>query len=259
MRDKYYFFSDVHLGLYPPEKSREREKKIVKWLDTIKSDALEVFMVGDIFDFWHEHKHVVPKGFVRFFGKISELIDLGVKVHFFTGNHDIWAYGYFTEELDIPIYRKPIERLLGGKRFLIGHGDGVGPGDRAYKLLKWAFTNKFLQWWFSRLHPNFSMWIGKTWSKNSRYSKGIIAEGFLGADREHQVLYANETIKTENFDYFVFGHRHLPYKILLENGSSYIINLGDWIYSFTYGVFDGENFEVKAFENSKAQILGPTV
>ncbi len=254
MSKKYYFFSDVHLGLHPQEKSKEREKKVVRWLDEIKHDAAEIFMVGDIFDFWHEHKYVVPKGFVRFMGKLSELVDSGIKIHFFTGNHDIWAYGYFEEELNIKILRSPIEREINNKKFLIGHGDGIGPGDKSYKLLKWFFTNRVLQWFFSRLHPNFSMWIGKTWSKNSRYSKGVVSENFTGKEKEFQILFAKERIKKKHFDYFIFGHRHIPYDLELTKDSR-ILNLGDWISSFTYAVFDGDKMELKQFEGDGSIIL----
>jgi UDP-2,3-diacylglucosamine hydrolase len=252
-RNKIYFISDVHLGLYPIENSREREKKLVRWLDTIKEDASELFLVGDIFDFWHEHKHVVPKGFIRFFGKLSELSDAGVRISFFTGNHDIWAYGYFTEELNIPVYTGPIERVFGNRKFFIGHGDGLGPGDYSYKLLKWVFTNKALQWLFSRLHPNFSMWLGKNWSKKSRYAKGIVAEEFAGASKELQILFAQEKLLENHFDYFIFGHRHIPYDLLISENTR-IINLGDWIYSFTYAVFDGQELEVKQFEGDGRNI-----
>lgn len=254
MSKKYYFFSDAHLGLHPLEKSKEREKKVVRWLDEVKHDAAEIFMVGDIFDFWHEHKHVVPKGFVRFMGKLSELVDAGIKIHFFTGNHDIWAYGYFEEELGIKILKEPVEREINGKKFLIGHGDGIGPGDKGYKLLKWAFTNRVLQWFFSRLHPNFSMWIGKTWSKNSRYSKGVVSENFAGKDKELQIIYARERVKQKHFDYVIFGHRHIPYDLQLTEQSR-IINLGDWIYCYTYAVFDGENLELKQYEGDGSIIL----
>lgn len=253
-RKKIYFISDVHLGLYPYEKSREREKKLVKFLESIKSDASELYLVGDIFDFWHEHKHVVPKGFIRFFGKLAELIDIGVQIHFFTGNHDIWAYGYFTEELGIPVYTEPIEREYNGKKFLIGHGDGLGPGDLGYKILKAFFTSKFLQWWFARLHPNFSMWLGKTWSKKSRYSKGIVAEKFGGPEKELQIVFAKNTAEKKHFDYFIFGHRHIPYVYTL-NSNSKVINLGDWIYSFTFAVFDGDKLELKQFEGDGQSII----
>lgn len=253
MEKKIYFISDVHLGLYPYDKSREREKKVVRWLDSIKNDAGELFLAGDIFDFWHEHKRVVPKGFVRFLGKLSELSDAGVKIHFFNGNHDIWAYKYLKEELNIDIYPQLIKREFAGKKFIIGHGDGIGPGDKGYKLLKWAFTNKFLQWAFARLHPNFSMWIGSSWSKSSRYSKGIVAEGFVGPEKELQILYAKSELQKEHTDFFVFGHRHIPWDLPLSD-TSRIINLGDWIYSFTYAVFDGEKLEVKQFEGDGSKI-----
>jgi UDP-2,3-diacylglucosamine hydrolase len=252
VRNNYYFISDVHLGLYPVENSLEREKKLVRWLDSIKSDAAEIFLVGDIFDFWHEHKHVVPKGFVRFLGKLAEIADLGVKIHFFSGNHDIWAYGYFKEELNIEIIHKPVEREIGGKKFFIGHGDGIGPGDVGYKILKWIFKNPILQWIFARLHPNFSMWIGKSWSKSSRYSKGIVAEEFVG-EKEFQIIFARETIKKNPFDFFIFGHRHIPWDIKISDNSR-VINLGDWIYSFTYAVFDGKNLELRQFEGNSDNI-----
>jgi UDP-2,3-diacylglucosamine hydrolase len=252
VRNKYYFISDVHLGLYPLENSREREKKLNRWLDTIKDDAAELYLVGDIFDFWHEHKHVVPKGFVRFLGRLAELTDLGVKVYFFSGNHDIWAYGYFEDELNIPIIHHPIEREIGGKKFFIGHGDGVGPGDTGYKLLKWVFRNRVLQWIFARLHPNFAMWLGKSWSKNSRYSKGIVAEEFVG-EKELQIIFARETLNQKTFDYFIFGHRHIPWDLKLKDDSR-IINLGDWIYSFTYAVFDGNDLQLKQFEGDGKNI-----
>lgn len=245
----------MHLGLHPLDKSLEREKKIVRFLDSIKDDALEIFMVGDIFDFWHEHKHVVPKGFTRFFGKLAELTDAGIKIHFFRGNHDIWAYGYFQEELNINIHYDPIIREINGKKYFIGHGDGLGPGDVGYKILKVAFTSKILQWGFSRLHPNLSMWLGKTWSKNSRYAKGIVAEEFAGEDKEFLIQFANSKLKAEHFDYFIFGHRHIPYDLpLSSNENARIINLGDWIYSFTYAQIDGNSIELKQFEGDGANI-----
>lgn len=254
MQKKYYFISDAHLGLYPYEKSREREKKLVRWLESIQNDVEELYLVGDIFDFWHEHKHVVPKGFVRFLGKLGELVDKDVKIYFFTGNHDIWAYSYFNEELNIPIFNAPIEKEICGKKFFIGHGDGLGPGDLGYKLLKAAFTSRILQWLFARLHPNFSMWLGKSWSKKSRYSKGIVSEEFAGPDKELQLVFAKELLQKKHFDYFIFGHRHIPFEYKL-NEHSRVINLGDWIYSFTYAVFDGNKLEIKQFEGTGKNIL----
>ena len=251
---KVFFISDIHLGLYPCDKSLEREKKLVRWIDSVKKDMSELYLLGDIFDFWHEHKRVIPKGYSRFLGKIAELADSGIKIHFFTGNHDVWAYNYFRTEFGAEIYHKPQLREISGLKLFIAHGDGLGPGDKGYKLLKWAFRNKILQWFFARLHPNFSMWLGTTWSKHSRYAKGIVAEEFGGEEKELQILFAKEVLKTEHIDLFIFGHRHVAYDIQISDNSR-CINLGDWIYSFSYGVLDGNNFTLKTFESEIDIIL----
>ncbi|NTV84645.1 MAG: UDP-2,3-diacylglucosamine diphosphatase, partial [Bacteroidales bacterium] len=171
-KGKIYFISDVHLGLYPPEKSLIREHLLVNWLEGIKEDAAELYLLGDIFDFWHEYKYVAPRGFTRFLGKVAELADRGVQLHYFKGNHDIWIYDYLPDEIGLTLYRQHITRHINGKKFFIGHGDGIGSGDNGYKLMKWGFTNKVLQWLFARIHPNASMAFGKRWSKSSRYAKG---------------------------------------------------------------------------------------
>lgn len=250
-----YFISDAHLGLYPVSRSAEREKILVNWLDTIKKDASEIFLLGDIFDFWHEYKHVVPRGFTRFLGKLAELSDLGIKIHFFTGNHDIWVYDYLPSEIGLTLYRHHITREMNGKRFFIGHGDGIGQGDNGYKFLKGIFTNKILQWLFARIHPNASMAFGKRWSKNSRFAKGIIAEPFLGEEKEYQIAFARETLKKEHFDYFIFGHRHIPFVIPVGD-SSQVFNIGDWIVHFTYAVWDGEKLELHSiFPEKEKEII----
>jgi len=251
---KVYFISDVHLGLYPEEKSLEREKLVVSWLDQIKNEVSELYLVGDIFDFWHEYKYVVPKGYSRFIGKMSELSDSGVKIHFFSGNHDIWSYGYFKTEFGAEIYHKPLIKEINGLKFLIAHGDGLGPGDYGYKILEKIFRSKILQWMFSRLHPNFALWIGKTWSKNSRYSKGIVAEPFAGETKELQIIFAKQKLKQEDIDFFIFGHRHIPYDIKLGNKAR-VINLGDWIYSFTYAELNGQQFSLKTFLGGDENII----
>ncbi|MBN1951310.1 MAG: UDP-2,3-diacylglucosamine diphosphatase [Bacteroidales bacterium] len=251
---KIYFISDVHLGLYPEEKSRQREKLLVTWIDSVKDTMEELYLMGDIFDFWHEYKHVIPKGFTRFLGRLAELSDRGVRISFFSGNHDTWAYSYFREELGIRIYHKPIEKEIYGKKFLLAHGDGLGPGDKSYKILKWIFRNRPLQYLFARLHPNFALWLGKTWSKSSRYAKGIVAEEFLGEDKEFQFLYAKDKLREGHIDYFIFGHRHIPVDIEIAENTR-VINLGDWIYSFTYGVFDGEEFALKPFQGNGENII----
>jgi UDP-2,3-diacylglucosamine hydrolase len=253
-KKKIYFISDLHLGLYPAFRSLQREKLVVSWLDEIKDQVLELYLMGDIFDFWHEYKHVVPKGFTRFLGKLSELADKGTKLYFFSGNHDIWAYGYFQSELGAEIHHKPLIKELNGLRFFLAHGDGLGSGDYGYKLLKSIFKNKTLQWIFARLHPNFAFWLGKTWSKNSRYSKGIVAEEFAGEQKELQIVFARQKLKEEHFDYFIFGHRHIPWDIKIGNNSR-LINLGDWIYSFTYGELDGGNFSLKQYKGDGQNIV----
>jgi len=240
---KIYFISDVHLGLYPAEKSAVRENILVEWLEGIKDDAEELYLLGDIFDFWHEYRHVVPRGFVRFLGKLAEMADKGVILHLFTGNHDVWVYDYLPKELGLKVYRENITRTFTGKKFFLSHGDGLGPGDQGYKLMKWGFTNRVLQWLFARIHPNASMAFGKRWSRSSRYAKGIVAEPFRGNDKELQVQFALNTLKKEHFDYFIFGHRHTPYDVTIDPGSR-VINLGDWITHFTYAVWDGKEMQL---------------
>jgi UDP-2,3-diacylglucosamine hydrolase len=244
-RKKIYFASDVHLGLYPYDKSREREKLFVKWLDGIKSDAKEIFLLGDIFDYWYEYKKVVPRGFTRTLSKIAEITESGIPVHFFTGNHDIWVFDYLPEETGVIVQKKNVIREFNGKRFYIGHGDNLDPKDIGYRLMNWLFKNKTAQFFFSKIHPNLTIGFGKAWSKKSRYSKGL-AEEFKGDEHEHQIQFARRTLEKEEFDFFVFGHRHLPMDIKL-NEKSRLINIGDWIFNFTYAVFDGENMSLNKY------------
>ena len=246
---KAYFASDLHLGLYPYEKSAVREKVFVKWLSEIQSQAGALFLVGDIFDFWYEYRKVVPRGFTRFLGKICEFTDAGIPVYMFTGNHDVWMFDYLPKETGAQIFRNPIEIKINSKNFYVGHGDGVGPGDWSYKMLKGAFTSKILQFLFSRLHPNFAHYLGQTWSKHSRYSKGISDE-FHGMDKEYNILFARDYLKQKHADYFIFGHRHIPMDIRLSD-SSKLINLGEWIAGNTYAEFDGQSLELKSYHPAK--------
>lgn len=240
---KIYFASDFHLGVPTYEKSLEREHKIVKWLDSIKADAEELYLLGDVFDFWFEYRTVVPRGYVRLLGKLAELSDSGIKIHYFTGNHDMWTFDYLEKELNVIIYRVPIEISYNGKAFYIGHGDGLGPGDHGYKFIKKVFASKVCQWLFARLHPNFGIGIANYFSKKSRIATGTTDEKFLGEEKEWLVIYSKEILAKKHFDYLIFGHRHLPLDIKID--SSRYINLGDWIQYFTYGVFDGAEFELK--------------
>jgi len=245
---KIYFASDFHLGSDAKYSSREREHQIVRWLDSIRADAEAIYLVGDIFDFWFEYKTVVPKGYVRLLGKLAELRDAGIPIFFFIGNHDMWMFKYFEEELGIPIYRKPIVEKLKGKTFFIGHGDGLGPGDHGYKFLKKVFSNPLCQWLFARLHPNFAIGLANFWSNRSRDSNPA-EEKFLGEDKEWLLQYANRKLDTVAADFFVFGHRHLPIDYTLKNGTSRYINLGEWMNYNSYACFDGETMEVCFFEN----------
>lgn len=245
---KIYFLSDFHLGAPNYESSLLREKKIVDFLNSIQHTAQEIFIVGDMFDFWYEYKNVVPKGYVRLLGKLAELSDSGIAIHFFVGNHDMWMSGYFEKELNIPVYYQPqvFERF--GKKLYIGHGDGLGPGDSGYKFLKKVFRNPVCQWLFGFLHPSIGIGLANYFSQKSRNKTGSSDEIFLGEDKEWLVVFCKNILLQQHYDYFVFGHRHLPLYINLNNQSTYI-NLGDWIKHFTYAVFDGKNFELKKWQN----------
>ncbi len=242
---KAYFISDLHLGMYPYEVSAKRERIVNEWIDEVKADLGVLFLVGDIFDFWYEYRKVAPRGFVRFLAKIAELTDSGIPVYFFTGNHDVWVFDYLSKEIGVKVYRNPIEIAINNKQFFIGHGDGVGPGDTCYKILRKIFHNKALQYIFSRIHPNFAFYLAHSWSKHSRYSKGMF-EPFLGKDKEYNILFANEYLTTRHIDIFVFGHRHITMDITVGKASK-LYNLGEWIVGNTYGKFDGINFEIKSF------------
>lgn len=247
-RLKIYFASDQHLGAPTQEKSFPREKKFVAWLDEVKKDADAIFLLGDLFDFWFEYKTVVPKGFVRVLGKLAEIRDSGTPIYFFVGNHDLWMHDYFEKELNIPVYHKPKEFTFNNKVFLIGHGDGLGPGDKGYKRMKKVFINPFSKWLFRWFHPDLGVKLAQYLSVKNKLISGDSDVRFLGEDNEWLVLYSKRKLETKHYDYFVFGHRHLPMTIDLGQNSTYI-NLGDWIGYFTYGVFDGEKFELKEYKN----------
>lgn len=244
---KIYFSSDNHLGAPTQAESLPREKIFVRWLDSIKHDAEAIFLLGDLFDFWFEYKTVVPKGFVRTLGKLAELRDSGIQIHFFVGNHDLWMHDYFEKELNIPVYHKPKEFTFNKKNFLIGHGDGLGPGDKGYKRMKKVFTNPFSKWLFRWLHPDIGVRIAQHLSVKNKLISGDDDKEFLGEEKEWLVQYSKRKLESKHYDYFVFGHRHLPMEIEVGQNSTYY-NLGDWISFYTYGVFDGEKFELKSFE-----------
>ncbi|MFT4203717.1 MAG: UDP-2,3-diacylglucosamine diphosphatase [Chitinophagaceae bacterium] len=245
---KIYFLSDFHLGTPDWERSLVREKKVVQFLEQARKDAAMILVVGDMFDFWFEYKDVVPKGYVRLLGKLAEITDAGIPVHFFIGNHDMWMRGYLERELNIPVYDQPQTYHWDGKQFYIGHGDGLGPGDHGYKFLKKIFRNRICQTLFGALHPWLGTGIANYFSRASRAKTGSEDAIWLGNEKEWLVVYSNEVLDKEYFDYFIFGHRHYPVDILLKNGKSRYINLGDWITNFTYVVFDGNSLQLKKFE-----------
>ena len=244
---KIYFASDFHFGAPNHEISLGREKKVVAWLDSIKADAGYIFLLGDLFDFWFEYSQAVPKGFVRFLGKLAELKDLGINIKIFTGNHDLWMFDYLPKEIGAQIFSDPILLKVDSVRLLLGHGDGLGPGDRTYKLLKKIFTSKVCQWLFARIHPNLGISLAHRWSRNSRISNMKLEEKFQGEDREFLLAWCRETEKKEHHDYYIFGHRHLPLDLKVGDTSRYI-NLGEWVHFSPYAVFDGNKMEFKSFD-----------
>ena len=245
-RNKLYFASDFHLGAISYASSREREDRIVRWLDTIKDDAAELFLMGDTFDFWFEYNTVIPKGYIRFLGKLAQLADAGTKLYFFKGNHDMWMFDYFERELGATIITNELILERNGKKFYLHHGDGLGPGDRLYKVLKKIFRSNICQWLFERIHPNFGVGIANYWSQHSRLA-GLSNEKRKHMEQEWLVVYSKELLQTQFYDYLIFGHRHLPLDVQLNEHSRYV-NLGEWVNFNSYAVFNGEELTLHYFE-----------
>lgn len=241
-----YFASDFHLGIPDRESSLVREKRICQWLDQIQDNAHTIFLVGDLFDVWFEYRRVVPRGYVRFLGKLAELSDGGVSIEVFTGNHDLWMDGYFEHEMGIPVHKGPIQRTFNDKKFLIGHGDGLGPGDRGYKLLKALLSHPFAQRMYRLLHPNIGIGLaGWLSGMGPKHLEGN-SRGFQGEEKEWLVQFALERQKTDPMDYYIFGHRHIAITYPLPKGGLYL-NLGDWISLNTFACFDGDQLELRTF------------
>ncbi len=243
---KVYFASDQHFGAPTRALSLPREQKFLTWLDEIKKDAAVLFLVGDLFDFWFEYQTVVPKGFVRILGKLAEMRDSGIEIYFFVGNHDLWMDDYFEQELGIPVYRDNREFTFNQKSFLIGHGDGKGPGDKGYKRMKKVFTHPVSKWLYRWLHPDVGVKLAQYLSVKNKLISGEADVKFLGEENEWLIQYAKRKLQNKHYDYLVFGHRHLPMQIKVGENAQYV-NLGDWISYFTYGVFDGAEFELKEY------------
>ena len=249
-----YFLSDAHLGSLAIPHKRTQERRLVRFLDSIKHKAAAIYLLGDMFDFWNEYRYVVPKGYTRFLGKISELTDMGVEVHFFTGNHDLWTYGYLEEECGMIVHRKPVTTEIYGKLFFIAHGDGLGDPDKKFKFLKWMFHNRTCQRLLNAFHPRWGMWLGLNWAKHSRLKHADGKEPpYMGENREHLVLFTKDYIKSHpNIDYFIYGHRHIELDLMLSRKSRMMI-IGDWIWQFTYVVYDGEHIFLEEYVEGESQ------
>ena len=241
-KEKIYFASDFHLGSPNLKESLEREKKIISWLNEIEKDAKSIYLLGDIFDFWFEYKKVVPKGFVRFLAKLVDLIEKGIDIHYVVGNHDMWMRDYLEQEIGLKVHFQEFIIEQDHKLIFIGHGDGLGKGDYKYKVLKLIFSSKICKWLFSRLHPNFGISLGQAWSnKSKRKPKSLVNE-----DKEILVEYCKEQQKNNPVDYYVFGHRHIPMNIRIDERCNYI-NLGDWVHHYSYAVYSDKKLELRKF------------
>lgn len=250
-----YFLSDAHLGSLAIEHPRMQERRLVRFLDSIKHKAAAVYLLGDMFDFWYEYRYVVPRGYTRFLGKLSELTDLGVEVHFFTGNHDIWAYDYLEKECGVVLHKQPLTTEIYGHTFFLAHGDGMGDPDRKFKFLRAVFHNRVCQRLFSSLHPRWGMWFGQTWAKHSRLKHNETEEpAYMGEHREHLVLFTKDYISRHpDIDFFIYGHRHIELDLQLTKRSRMLI-LGDWITQFTYAMFDGEFMHFGEYVEGESQM-----
>ena len=242
---RIYFCSDNHLGSPNRNLSLEREKIFITWLDQIKADAQAIFFLGDLFDFWFEYKKVVPKGFTRLFGKLAELSDSGIDLFFFVGNHDCWIGNYFEDELGINVFHKKVDLNIDNYNILIGHGDGLGPGDNKYKFLKLLFRNHILKKLFSFIHPDIGISLGSFLSQKNKILSGN-EKVFESEDKEMLFSYCKDVLKTKYYHFFIFGHRHIPLELDLGNNSKYF-NTGDWITHFSYLVYDGNSFNLNYF------------
>lgn len=243
---KIYFASDFHLGIPDYPSSREREERICRWLRQIKPDCQQLYLVGDLFDAWIEYDRAVPKGYIRFLGQLAELADEGVQLIIFTGNHDLWMKGYFEEELGATVYREIQNITLGNNRFHIGHGDGVSKQEHNYIRMKKLFQHPLAQWLYRKLHPDWGIGIADYFSRRGIKHRTMEDKNMKSDEEEHQIQYALQLDQQKVSDFIVFGHRHIPCQRILPFQTTFI-NLGDWLQFNTYGVYDGERFDLVTF------------
>ena len=247
---KTYFVSDAHLGSLYLEDRLANEKKLVRWMNSIRPDCEALYMLGDMIDFWFEYKQAVPKGYARFFGKIAEFTDAGIPVYWFAGNHDIWLFDYVQSELGVIVYHKEVEVIIQGKKFYLAHGDGLGDPSKQFRMLRKIFHSKFNQGLFGGLHPDLGMKFGLSWAKHSRKKREYNPEIYLGEDKEYLIQFSKKHLAergADAADFYIFGHRHILLDLMIS-AKSRIIILGDWFRLFTYASFDGSDFELLSFE-----------
>jgi len=249
-RKKIYFISDAHLGARFHKDTRAIEQKLVRWLDSVKGDAAAIYMLGDMFDYWYEYKYVVPKGHVRFLGKLAELADSGIEIHIFAGNHDVWLFDYLPKEIGAIIHDGTITVELLGKKFFLGHGDEIDFRSYGFRFLRALFRNKFCQWLYTGIHPRWTFGFALGWSFNSR-KKGLKqhqAIEYQGEEAEYMVQFAKEYLKTNpDINFFIFGHRHIILDLMLNKTSRLLVS-GDWMNYFSYIEWDGEELFIEQFE-----------
>ncbi len=244
---KIYFTSDWHLGFPGYETSLRREKKIVEWLNRIEKNTYALFLVGDIFDFWFDYKHAVPGNFTRVLGKLAQMADKGIRIYYFFGNHDMWHQDYLKKEIGLHIIPDTASVQVNMHKIFVAHGDGLGPGDISYKILKKIFRNPVSQFLFRWLHPDLGIPLARFFSKTSRNHTPEDITRFLGEENEHLIVFSKKILEKEHYDYFVFGHRHHMVKHRLNDRSVYL-NIGDWLKHFSYAVFNGDKMELKIFD-----------
>jgi UDP-2,3-diacylglucosamine hydrolase len=252
-RKHTYFLSDFHLGIPDYERSKAREQQIIAFLNEITDQAEAVYLMGDVFDFWFEYKHVVPRNYVRLLGKLAEMTDMGIPIHFFKGNHDMWTFGYLEQEIGLQVHSDTLVADIAGKRFFLAHGDGKGPGDYGFKRLKKVFRHPLNQWLFARFHPNLAFGMARHWSYKSR--EAATDEDQFLKENEWLYRYCVRKLEAAHYDYFVFGHRHLPICTPVGDKSLYV-NLGDWIVYNTYAVFDGETLDLRTYPDHRPAGFG---
>ncbi len=240
--DKAYFLGDFHFGSPNYKQSKKRELKILSFLNSIESDLKELFLLGDIFDFWYEYKEVVPKGFTRFLGKISQLSDKGINIHLILGNHDMWVLDYFQKELGMNVHHDIIKIRINNNLLMVGHGDGIGKGDFGYKFLKLIFKNKILRFLYRCIHPDIGIKLGIFLSNR----KKIGTKDYSISNNERIYNYCKQIESNSHHDYYIFGHSHQSIERKINNNSKYI-NVGDWIKNSNYLVVKNEQIKLKSF------------